>query len=445
MHTSIWSTRLLFNYLSYLGLRLQGAATHTVLTIPGGRDTLIDYKKTLSSLILAAMLTGCGGESDNSDDAVTIAARKKKTAPITTQPAPTPTPTPAPPPPTTTSPLPSPTLAGAAAIPSNFDFQQELVPAWGTGGIPESGVPDVVGAFRFICMPGHLKKDDPIVFPGQPGKAHLHQFFGNMSADAYSTYESLRASGESSCMSPVNRSAYWMPAMLDGVGNVVRPDYVTIYYKRRPITDPKCDPATSTQAEGKCVNLPNGLKFVFGFNWVDPSKSPTGAYYYNCDGNGAKSGTYADIDTAMANCPVGSKIGALIGAPSCWDGKNLVSPDGRSHVSYASYGWWGYLKCPDTHPYVIPTFTMGVWYTVDANLKTWHLSSDSMNPGGKRGSSFHADFMMAWDPEVKKMWHDHCIDKLLNCSGGDLGNGKMLKQSFPFSWNANPRLVPIPS
>jgi hypothetical protein len=31
-----------------------------------------------------------------------------------------------------------------------------------------------------------------------------------------------------------------MPAMLNGVGGVVRPDFVSIYYKRRPSSDPEC-------------------------------------------------------------------------------------------------------------------------------------------------------------------------------------------------------------
>jgi hypothetical protein len=39
------------------------------------------------------------------------------------------------------------------------------------------------------------------------------------------------------------------------------------------------------------------------------------------------------------------------------------------------------------------------------------------------------------------MWTDNCINKLLNCSGGDLGNGKQLKMFSGFTWNANPRLV----
>ncbi len=83
--------------------------------------------------------------------------------------------------------------------------------------------------------------------------------------------------GQSTCMSPLNRSAYWMPAMLDGKGNVVRPDHVTIYYKRRPISDPKCSLTSGDpKAEGNCVPLPNGLRFVFGYDMLtgnEPDRS----------------------------------------------------------------------------------------------------------------------------------------------------------------------------
>jgi hypothetical protein len=292
-------------------------------------------------------------------------------------------------------------------------------------------------------MPGQISYDDPIIYPNQPGAAHLHQFFGNTKANASSTYNSLRQSGESTCMSPLNRSAYWMPAMLDGVGHVVRPDHVAIYYKRRPKNDPRCT-AGNFKAIGTCVAVPNGIKFVFGFDPTNPKAIRTGAAYFNCVGNGAKPGHYATLSAALPNCPVGSRLGAVINAPKCWDGKNLDSANHRSHVSYASYGSWGYEKCPSTHPYVIPTFTMGAWFTVDANLKKWYLSSDHMLPGAAPGSTFHADFFMAWDPTVKKIWHDHCIDKLLNCSDGVLGNGQAIKQVWPKSFTASPRLVAVP-
>lgn len=379
---------------------------------------------------------------------------KKRAKPVlVVAPIPTPTPTP------TATPTPSPTPTTSVnfadvelpSVASNFDTNSLLVPSWGTGIIPASSAPDVVGAFRFICNPSHLAYDDPIVYPGQPRRSHLHQFFGNTGANAYSTYASLRTSGDSTCANMLNRSAYWMPAMLDGHGGVVVPDYVTVYYKRLPADDPAC-----TRQGIACVKLPRGLRYVFGYNMMNPIESPTGAAWFNCDGPTATQGHYADIVAAGAKCPVGNRLGAIINAPDCWNGKDLDSPDHRSHMAYASYGDWGYLKCPATHPYVIPAFTMGVWYTTDENLDrsgfwtgskaTWHLASDEMAGMApmRPGSTFHADWFGAWDDSVMSMWSDNCVGKMLNCSGADLGNGKQMRASAGFSWNASPRIVPVP-
>ncbi len=48
-------------------------------------------------------------------------------------------------------------------------------------------------------------------------------------------------------------------AMLDGRGNVVRPDWIFIYYKQVASQDhPAC--------AGKCINIPNGLRFIYGWD-----------------------------------------------------------------------------------------------------------------------------------------------------------------------------------
>lgn len=327
------------------------------------------------------------------------------------------------------------------SIPSNFDVSGDILT-----GLPfaRSAAPDVVGAFRFICTAGQILRDDPIVFPGQPGKSHLHQFFGNLTANAHSTYASLRAKGDSTCMTPVNRSAYWIPAMLDGLGGIVRPDYVTIYYKRRPASDPEC-----ARMGKACVDLPRGLRYIFGYNMLSDTP-PTGAGYYNCDGPTAKPGHYRLIGDVAPNCPAGNRMGAVITAPECWDGVHLDSPDHRSHMAYPSYtGPNAVYKCPDTHPYVIPGFSLGAWYaTGDSTPALWSLSSDDMTAMGHgklpAGMSLHADWLGAWDDDILARWTKNCINKMLNCSAGDLGDGTMLRQRSPFSWNAEPRTVPIP-
>lgn len=355
--------------------------------------------------------------------------------------------------PTTTNTL----YTEATTIPTtDFDVNSALQAAWGSGAIPASSSPDIVGAFRFICGAGHLAFDDPIVYPGQPGKAHLHQFYGNMTTNAYSTNASLRAKGDSTCNSTgtmdgsgssANRSAYWMPAMLDGKGNAIKPNYVVIYYKRLPSSDSRCHPEVNPSAWGRCVPIPNGLRFIFGYDMVT-GKPPTGGMYYNCKDGTA--GVYKSIPEAAPNCPPGAKLLAIIHAPECWDGKNLDSPNHRDHVSYRdSTG-----KCPATHPFLMPKFTMTADYSVEKgdDLKQWMLSSDLMHPELPHGMTYHADYLEGWDPFVKAMWTDGCINKKLNCSGGDLGNGKQLKNAaVPIyngakSWTIplSMRLVPIP-
>ncbi|WP_260598860.1 DUF1996 domain-containing protein [Sphingomonas endolithica] len=85
-------------------------------------------------------------------------------------------------------------------------------------GPPPSAAPDNLGAWRINCFPTHSAADDPIVSPGKPGKAHPHTFFGNVGTDANSTYTSLRTTGESTCVNKLWRSAYWLPAVIDGPG-----------------------------------------------------------------------------------------------------------------------------------------------------------------------------------------------------------------------------------
>jgi len=371
--------------------------------------------------------------------------------------------TPAPPPATTPPPttpagaiVAAASLAGEVAVTDNFDVNQWLVP-----GEPPVTNPDPVGAFRFTCMAGQLAKDDPIVYPGQPGKSHLHQFFGNTAANASSNYQSLRTTGGSTCTRSADtspqRSAYWMPAMLDGAGNAVKPDWVNTYYKRLPASDPQCAKTTDPAVAGHCIEMPNGLRFILGYNMANGSGGPTDtnsadywAMGFDCVtrdvGNQVSltgvQHTMADI-VATGKCPAGSWLRAFVRFPACWDGKNLDVADHRSHITFGVAA----VGCPADHPYNIPEIAIQAYYTTDANFVAgrWHLSSDEMMPGTVPGSTLHMDYWEAWSQVLKDLWNAKCIDGHLTCSAGNVGDGRMIKGMDLNNTFPNHELVPLSS
>ena len=402
-----------------------------------------------ASLAMATMLVGCGGSGSSAGPA----ALTPTPAPVASA-APTPTPSPTTADlPSTGGYVPSPTLEGAPALVAAFPVSEALRPAWGTGAIPVSSGEET-GAFRFTCGgEGPLRYDDPLVMFGQAGKSHLHLFWGPTDVNANTTMESLANSiGNSNCnygSKTVNRSAYWMPALLDSEGYVRNADWIAVYYKRPMASAPRCTPGSAT-FQGICVGLPNQIRFVFGWDPTRPEAKIEGVSWYCSGGSG---GHFSNLDAVFqSGCRAGDNLVADMTAPSCWDGKYLDTPDHRSHLAYPSYGRQGYLKCPDTHPYLIPRNESKVAWAVTADMyetlsdgtvrSRLRLSSDHMKPGAKPGETLHSDYMEQWVEEVKRMWEDHCINKGLNCSGGDLGNGlQIIGASTPsYGWtNPKPR------
>jgi hypothetical protein len=338
----------------------------------------------------------------------------------------------------TTSVAPSTTTPPTTAGPTTTVASNVNVAAWTESRPVQPAFSSDEGAFRFICQPSHLLYDDPIVYPNQPGAAHLHQFFGNTGANASSTFASLRTSGNGTCQAgPINRSAYWVPALLNGSGQVVQPDIGIVYYKG--------DPATQ--------ELPDGLRYLAGDamgNLTDaqlygsPNSGVVGGYefhpYWECVG-------LPKTDVIPTNCPAGSQLLAVIMFPYCWDGVNLDSANHRSHVVFPKRGGAG-LACPPDHPVQLPRFTFQVQWTVMAgdDLATWHLSSDVM-PGmtHEPGTTIHADWFGAWDPGVKAIWTQSCIREMRSGTAADFCNGTGGRQPSPWYWTNPTHLVPIPA
>jgi hypothetical protein len=343
-------------------------------------------------------------------------------------------------------------LNGEFDIPDNFSGGLTA----GTAHTPgENGVifggAETTGDFRFSCYVFKYSHDDPMLQYNLHGGTHLHQFFSNMAVSDHSTYKTLRKTGGTSCGStsaPHNRSSYWTPAMLDGLGHVVQTRRILVYYKRQPKNYVSyCNAVPSVASIGICTKLPNGLKFIFGYNMstmaggpLDPSTPVYNFITFECwagpSGSiGGATGTYHSIEaTRAAGCPTGALLHVTFQAPNCWDGINIDAADHRSNMAYPGTGTYynvptfgAGLSCPADHPYVLPLISYQFFYLTDAAFVAgkWHFSSDVSLPGMTlvAGETAHLDYFEGWSPTTKAKWSNNCIDNWEDCGGGDLGDG----------------------
>lgn len=288
------------------------------------------------------------------------------------------------------------------------------------GEAPRPQGSDPTGAFRIGANASHLNYDDPVVYPGQPGAAHLHVYFGNRTTDAFSTYESLRANPHSTTDTDmINGSAYWKPALLSGNGNVVMPELSQVYYKSWPKDKPPHPDAIG-------VGIPAGMRFLM----------KGGLFSLERKGQevGVANSRY-DLSKILEVAQVGDVIVMAVSSHQFWDGEHIDSPDHMAHLS---------RRFSPSHRFYIPQLTIRFNYKVEEGdfPKLWHLSSDM---GAVPGSSLHADYIEAWEPSVRETWQRLVIDGHLSTSNGNLGNGKAGKPWPGFSRAQRPHLIPIPA
>jgi len=272
---------------------------------------------------------------------------------------------------------------------------------------------DGTGAFRTVCDFSHMAFDDPIVYPGQPGKSHLHAFFGNTGTNANSTAASIANTGNSTCRGgTINRSGYWVPAMIDTLdGTPVAPQSMIIYYKT----------GYNGVRPGDIKSLPQGLRMIAGDSKNSGPYPWGGPAHFTCID--PVSGTGGSTQNVPATCPTGHTIWAAVTFPQCWDGINLDSPDHKSHMSYPVNG-----SCPSTHPVAVPEITVNVLYAVTdmKALSRWRLASDTYDPSTPAGYSSHADWFNGWQPKIMDAFVQNCDQPPKDCHAHLLGNGQKM-------------------
>ena len=227
-------------------------------------------------------------------------------------------------------------------------------------------------SFVVRCDFSHRKHDDPIVFPGERGAAHSHDFFGNRSTNYASTYKSLRAAPATTCFNPADKAAYWMPTMKWG-SRTLQPSYALFYYR------------AAHKAPKEVQPHPPGLKVVTNQNSHVTWRCLPGKW----------------ATSPPRRCSNGEQLVVRIRFPDCSNGKH-DSADHRSHMAYAlrqSEGTWG---CPTTHKKPVPALSMNVHFPIPTASGKVRLSSGA-------ASTIHADFFNAWDQQKLAALVRSCI------------------------------------
>ena len=258
---------------------------------------------------------------------------------------------------------------------------------------PRPPVPAVAIPFVSACTFSHRGPDDPIVKPNQPGASHSHDFFGNATTAANSTFDSLRNSGSTTCSRSLDTAAYWVPTMMVD-GQPVPPIGINAYYKTG-----RRDPASIQP-------FPSGLEIVAGNSKATGPQSAS-VVTFSCRGMTEPKQASSSV---VPTCSTGKGLGLAMSIhfPDCWNGHDLDSADHQSHMAYSVRG-----VCPAGYPVPVPALTVHVKYAIAGGPDV------SLSSGAPYTA--HADFFNAWDQtELTKLVHN-CINAQVECKARGTG------------------------
>ncbi|KAI0367419.1 WSC-domain-containing protein [Pilatotrama ljubarskyi] len=244
---------------------------------------------------------------------------------------------------------------------------------------------------------------DSIVNPNAVG-THVHAIVGASGfTNNYDPDELVKSNCTTIPVQP-DKSNYWAPQMYhqdQQTGKLTpMPTSFNIYYLVR--NGPKNE---------KVHAFPKGLKMVAG---------DTNRRTYNASSYADQAVSYVCLDYSGAHnndpdwaerpnffdhtCPDGMR--AQVFFPSCWDGKNLDSPDHKSHMAYPVQAY-NTGDCPDSHPVHLVSLFYEMFVSVDQfpyyGPGSWVLAN-----GDTTGYGHHGDFQNGWDIDLLQEAIDTC-------------------------------------
>ncbi len=252
---------------------------------------------------------------------------------------------------------------------------------------------DPTAIARISCTDSHRIADDPIVYPGQPGASHMHEFTGSWSTNAHSTEAQMRASGHT-CGEDGDTAGYWTPTMHRPDGTLIRKVVTTAYY------------VGTHKDHTKIVPFPPGLKMI-----ADMSTSLEHGSGYHCGNSRTPT---SDVPVGyIPTCPTENKdriayptlpedtrVEAKIVFPDCM--KSLSILDSSDHRSHMAYSIPSTKSCPASHPVSVPRLNLKQIY------ETFGGPDITLSSGAPE--TYHADFWNTWEQPKLDEFVRNCIN-----------------------------------
>ncbi|KAK9802189.1 hypothetical protein SCARD494_00122 [Seiridium cardinale] len=275
---------------------------------------------------------------------------------------------------------------------------------------------------RLGCPQLVVDRLDPLVNAGVIPSPHLHHIIGGNGFNASMTTSDVSATATcTTCEFSEDFTNYWTANLYFEASNGT--------YKRGPQRGARMlkfsDTYSNKMADGILVYYVSaqpgsmtafkpGFRMLVG-NPNQRSRPDTTLKHQNChrcytgpNYGGDVSAPYQDnsIDTeAFPTKACKCDIRSNIHFPTCWDGKNLDSPNHKSHVAYPVSGPATFLSlggaCPSTHPVCIPQLMYEVvWDTKLFNdPNEWPMDGSQpfyLSTGDITGLGQHAGYVFGW-------------------------------------------------
>jgi hypothetical protein len=230
-------------------------------------------------------------------------------------------------------------------------------------------------SFRVGCKFSHQRRADPIVSPGRRSM-HMHDFFGNSSTNARSTYRSMLAAS-TTCGLSTDTAAYWSPSLVRPSGRLVQPVKMSVAYRNDPVRYRTTRP------------FPPNFRMIAGGAGTYPH------FFWNCARDGSSRKLRRPPECGS------DRLVAHLRFPNCSNGR-IDSFNHRRHLAYPVR-----QRCPATHPTKLPFLALNVYYPAGASGPGYELSDGTVAP--------HMDFWNTWNQTALVGLVRQCLQRGIGC------------------------------